>query len=410
MDWSAPRTASGAASASRCRPTRSSASGTGSSRASPSSPRGARHRSDVRAADAGAPGLTKLPDVADWFSRPVWRETPLPPPDAAGRARRWLVFAADDALGDGGQSAPAASRRTTSVRRRGRATPSPAWTTGEYALARTIATAYAALLADLAGGAGTRSGSCTSGRSAAGRPQPAWPRSWPPGGSAGAGLLQPARAGPGPGRGGAAQRRCTSAWSTDGLQPAGASRARGPERATVLGPVQGDPAGVPGLTCQSIDVAAAGGDAGRPPRLERRRQIVAEVAAAPAERGRVRLPGGWSASARRGGAVRGARRERAAARRSRRPPAPRLRAARRLPRSPAAWAASASSRPSTWPGTVAGPSRPGRPQRTARRGRSGTPGWPTHTGTDATSRRIRQVQALEALGAEVMSPRPTSPI
>ena len=231
-------------------------------------------------ADA-TPGLTRLPDVDDWFSRPVWREAPLTAGAAAGaEPLRWLVFAAPDALGE----ATVARLRATG-QDVVRVLPGPEYVRagdGEYRLEPGTAAGYLDLLSDLAGGLG-----------APARPAPLVGR--PGHGAAGLeglpatedrgfySLLWLAQA---LGAGDLAAGLHIGAV-TDGLQPAGGAAVVRPERAVALGPVKVIPREYPGITCQSVDVAPLAGLPAGDDRLDRIvRQIVAEVAAAPAEAAR----------------------------------------------------------------------------------------------------------------------------
>jgi thioesterase domain-containing protein/malonyl CoA-acyl carrier protein transacylase/NAD(P)-dependent dehydrogenase (short-subunit alcohol dehydrogenase family) len=346
---------------------------------------------------APAPALQKLPDLADWFSRPVWREVPLPPvpaadaPGAPGAPRRWLILGAESPLGAAvGQLLNESGRETVGV------VAGPAFARLDdrtYALPPDDRVAYEALMTDLTGrgwypqrvvhlwSTSTGATPLPSADASAGR-------------DAGAELagLEEAQA-----RGFDSLLALAQALGaeelpqplhigvvTDGVQPAGGAPVLHPERATVLGPVRVIPRELPGVTCQAIDVTA-----GTDPQTLRRlaAQITAEIAVAPAEaavayRGETRLverfepqsvpaPTGAGPLRRRGvylitGGLGGIG----------------LLQAEHLARAVQA--------------------------RLILVGRRGLPpreewgSWlATHTRIDATSRRIRKVQALEALGAEV---------
>jgi acyl transferase domain-containing protein/thioesterase domain-containing protein len=338
------------------------------------------------AAPAAEPGLTRLPDVDDWFSRPVWREAPLA--GATGGPLRWLVFAAPDALGEA-----AVARLRATGQDVVRVLPGPDFVraaAGEYRLNPGAAAGYRELLSDLtaAGWSPQRVLHLWSANPESAAGLEGLPATEDRGFYSLLWLAQALGAEDVPGG-------LHIGAVTDGLQPAGGAAVTRPERAVALGPVKVIPREYPGVTCQSVDVAPLAGLAAGDDRLDRIvRQIVAEVAAAPADaavayRGDTRLVEGFErtvvgAAGAPGAAADGHRlRQRGVYLITGGLGGIGLVQAEHLARTVNARLVLVGRNP-----------LPPREQ---------WAGWlVTHTGRDVTSRRIRQVQTLEALGAEVL--------
>ncbi|MDQ3702275.1 MAG: acyltransferase domain-containing protein, partial [Chloroflexota bacterium] len=236
------------------------------------------------------PALTKLADLADWFSRPVWRAMPRPTlaasaapaaprnghaangasangtaaiglatnghaPGGLHAPARWLVFAGQDGL-----SEAIVSRLRAAGHDVARVTAGAAFSRlegGDYALDPSARADYSALTADL-----THTGRAPQ------RIAHLWSLS-PPGAEGLDGLdglegLESSQA-----RGFYSLLFLAQALGqedfagplhigvvTDGLQPVDGDTVVRPERATLWGPCKVIPKEFPGITCQAIDIAS----------------------------------------------------------------------------------------------------------------------------------------------------------
>jgi phthiocerol/phenolphthiocerol synthesis type-I polyketide synthase E len=207
---------------------------------------------------AEAPADEILPDLADWFHVPVWRQTPPLEPVAEALRGPWLFFVSG--IGPGEALARRLEERGEAVARVERGDGFRRLDQGRYALHPERPEGYDALLAALAE-EGLAPVGVVHGWSVGGESDSFHP------------LLALAQA---TGRRGMAPLRLTVL--SDGLHRIAGEAGGAPEKATLLGPVLVIPREMPGAVCRSVDVTVPA--AGSPEEEDLVEALLAELGAA----------------------------------------------------------------------------------------------------------------------------------